>query len=124
MDEVTRKILLCLLSNDDGTVEQSNPQPVDPWIGEYVIVRCRDAGVHAGVLVSRQGRQCELRDSRRFWKWKTVNDDDFLSGLAKHGIHEDSTLGCPVNIILTENCEIIRCTDASKMSIRGHVNVK
>lgn len=33
-------------------------------VGKYVIVRCRDAGVHAGVLVDHSGREAVLTESR------------------------------------------------------------
>lgn len=39
-------------------------------IGKYVIVRCRDAGVHTGYLESYNGREAVLTDSRRLWYWK------------------------------------------------------
>ena len=52
----------------------------DPWIGKFVVVRCRDAGVHAGTLVSRSNRQCELTGARRLWHWKVADNGAFLSG--------------------------------------------
>lgn len=90
----------------------------DPWIGKYVVVRCRDAGVHAGVLRSRAGRECELGQARRLWYWKPANKGAFLSGVATEGLdHKASKVGAPVDILLTENCEIIACTDAAAASI-------
>jgi hypothetical protein len=89
----------------------------DTWIGKYVIVRCRDAGVHAGTLVSRDDRACELKDSRRLWYWKPANKGAFLSGVATEGLHSDSKVGAPVDIVLTENCEIIGCTEKAAKSI-------
>ena len=47
-------------------------------IGKYVIVRCRDAGVHAVVLECRR----RLRLRRRF-----------LSGVANHGLDSVSKVG-------------------------------
>ncbi len=87
-------------------------------IGEFVIVRCRDAGVHAGVLVRANGRSCSLTESRRLWYWKPARGAAFLSGVAVHGLDDASRVGEPVDIDLTENCEIIRCTDAAAKSIR------
>ena len=90
-----------------------------PMIGRYVIVRCRDAGVHAGVLVSAHGRGCVLNDSRRLWYWKPANNAAFLSGVATEGLHSDSKVGAQVEIELTENCEIIACTQEAEASIRA-----
>jgi len=85
-------------------------------IGKYVIVRCRDAGVHAGTLVSKNGRSCVLKDSRRLWYWK-AKKGSFLSAVANYGLHSSSKVGCEVDIELTENCEIIICTPESEESI-------
>lgn len=89
-------------------------------IGKYVIVRCRDAGVHSGYLESRTGRECVLTNSRRLWYWKPADNQKFLSGLAVYGADEKSKIAAPLErILLTENCEIILCTEKAKASIEG-----
>ena len=93
-------------------------QATDPWIGKYVVVRCRDAGVHAGKLVSRSDRACELTEARRLWYWMPANKATFLSGVATEGLdHKASKIGAPIDVVLTENCEIIACTDKAAASI-------
>ena len=92
-------------------------------IGKYVIVRCRDAGVHSGVLVSHEGRECVLTEARRLWYWKPPNDAAFLSGVAELGLLKESKVGRPLHRIhLTENCEIIECTSIAEQSIRAQAN--
>ena len=94
--------------------------PDNGMIGKYVIVRCRDAGVHAGVLVNHSGRECTLSEARRLWRWKNKEDHKSLSGIATAGLDEtESKVGAPVSIILTENCEIILCSSNAEASIRG-----
>ncbi len=89
-------------------------------IGKYVIVRCRDAGIHAGVLESHFGRECVLTDARRLWYWKPSDGKSFLSGVANSGLHTSSKIGEPlIRIHLTEDCEIIQVTKKSEKSIRG-----
>lgn len=94
-------------------------QPQSDKIGKYVIVRCRDAGVHAGELVSASGRGCSLKGARRLWYWKPANGAAFLSGVAVEGLDQASKVGVPVDTDLTENCEILLCSDKSAESIRG-----
>lgn len=92
----------------------------NPMIGKYVIVRCRDAGVHAGVLESTDGRSCILTDARRLWYWKVNGSGDFLNAIALSGVHSDSKLSAPVaRINLTENCEILQCSDEAERVIRA-----
>ena len=86
--------------------------------GRYVIVRCRDAGVHAGVLVASSGRTATLKESRRLWYWKSLKHA-FLSGVARDGLDDGSKVGGEIEIHLTETCEIIPCSDVAEKSIRG-----
>ena len=94
-------------------------QPLDNgMIGKYVIVRCRDAGVHSGILEAHNGRECVLTESRRLWYWKAAKGA-FLSALAIDGISSESKIGEEVpRIHLTENCEIIECSKKSEGSLR------
>ena len=91
----------------------------DDWLGRFVLVRCRDAGVHAGILKSRKGRTCELTSSRRLWRWRVKGNKGItLSDVATVGLDaKDSRIGAPVDILLTENCEIIACTDEAAENI-------
>ena len=101
---------------------QQSPAPAidNKMIGKYVIVRCRDAGVHSGYLESYNGRECVLTESRRLWYWKPADGQKYLSGLAVAGAHEDSKIGVALpRIFLSENCEIIECSAKASESIRG-----
>ena len=94
-------------------------QPIENgMVGKYVIVRCRDAGVHAGELVSHNGRECVLNDARRLWYWVPANGASFLSGVATEGLDGGSKVGAPIRVHLTENCEIIQTTARAEASIR------
>ena len=87
----------------------------------YVLVRCTAAGVHAGILVSRNGQEVHLREARRLWYWRVpFGAPAFLSGVATHGLGEDCKVGGPVEIILTEACEVIACTDQAAESIANY----
>ena len=102
-----------------GAQAQAPEQAVgDGLVGWYVIVRCKDAGVHAGVLVSRSGRECHLQAARRLWYWKPAGGA-WLDGAAEYGLHSDSKIGAEVSDrILTENCEITVCSAQAESSIR------
>ena len=89
-------------------------------VGKYVIVRCHDAGVHAGVLVANEGREAVLSESRRLWYWKPAAGQKFLSGVAVAGLDPSSKVGVSLpRIHLTETCEIIECTEVATASIRA-----
>lgn len=88
-------------------------------VGKYVIVRCRDAGVHAGELVAHEGREATLKDSRRLWYWKPAKRKKFLSGVAVAGLSDSSKVGATLPLLhLTETCELILCSAEAEKSIR------
>ena len=90
-------------------------------MGRYVVVRCRDAGVHAGEYVSHSGREVTLKEARRLWAWRVpMGKPYFLSGLAQFGIdHAHSKIGTPISVILTEACEIIDVSPEAERLIRS-----
>lgn len=87
------------------------------FIGRHVIVRTYSAGVHAGILKVKDGREVMLTDSRRLWYWDGAAS---LSQLAVHGVSRPDTCKFPCTvpeILLTESIEIIPTTEAARISI-------
>ena len=96
-----------------STAQQPAPHP---FIGKYVICRCYSAGVHAGELVSKNGEEVVLKNSRRLWRW-TANGGVALSGLAMLGLKSGK-----IDTALPEQClngviETIPCSEAAEASI-------
>ena len=87
--------------------------PMKTTAKQYVIVRTYSAGVHAGTLVSRDGKEVVLEDARRIWFWRGANT---LHEIALHGVEAGSKISEPVeSITLTEAIEVITATaDAEK----------
>ncbi len=97
----------------------SKPASSHPFIGRYVIARCYSAGVHAGTVVSVDGENVILKDSRRLWNWKAA-EGVALSGLAQNGMAKSS--GCKIDtlnpeIYLTGVCELIPCAAGVEKTI-------
>ena len=90
-----------------------------PFVGKYVIARCFAAGVHSGEVVSVDGENVILKNSRRLWSWK-AKDGVALSGVAQTGVQS----GCKIDVVnpeiaLTGVCELIPCSTTAKESIDG-----
>jgi len=86
--------------------------------GTYVIVRCRDAGVHAGEYRDHEGREVRLINSRRLWYWSGAAS---LSELAAHGAKNTDSCKFAVSvkeITLLDACEIITCDPGGEKMIR------
>ena len=88
-------------------------------IGDYVMVRTYSAGVFAGFLAERNGKEVLLNNATRIWHWEGAT---CLSELAQRGTQNPT--GCkfpmPVSeVLLTEAVEIIPITEAAMLSIQA-----
>lgn len=84
---------------------------------EYCLVRTYSAGVFAGYVEKREGKEVTIRKVRRIWYWDGANS---LSQLAVDGTlkPENCKFACEVDtIIVTEAIEIIPCTEKARKSI-------
>lgn len=86
-------------------------------IGKYCMIRTYSAGVFAGTLKERNGKEALLTDARRIWYWRGAAS---LSQLAADGTSDPHGCKFPVavdEVLLTEVIEIIPITDKAKASI-------
>jgi len=84
-----------------------------------VLVRTYSAGVHFGWLVSRKGKEVELKNARRIWSWKGANT---LNEIANSGVGSESKVSEPVaSIVLTEAIEVLSMSKSAvaKMATIG-----
>lgn len=86
---------------------------------KYVIVRTYSAGVFAGFLFRRDGKEATLKNARRIWKWEGAAS---LSELAVRGTSKPNDCKFPVavpEVTLTEVIEITPTTKEGQKSIEG-----
>ena len=84
---------------------------------KYVIVRTYSAGVFAGTLVSRKGREVVLKNARRLWYWSGAAS---LSQLSVDGTSRPDQCKFPVEVpevTLTEAIEFLPVSEKAKKSI-------
>lgn len=84
---------------------------------EYKIVRTYSAGVFAGYIESRNGKEVVLRKARRLWYWDGAAS---LSQLAQSGTSKPKSCKFPEEvdkIELTEAVEILDVSAKAKESI-------
>jgi hypothetical protein len=82
-----------------------------------VIVRTYTAGVFAGLLKSRKGKEVVLTDARRLWYWSGAAS---LSQLSVDGTSNPSACKFPTavpEVILTEVIEILPLSEKARASI-------
>ena len=101
----------------ESEVEEAKAKQIDGM--DYVIIRTYSAGVHAGYLEERNGKEVILKYSRRLWKWAGAFT---LSELAKSGTTEPNECKFTTKIdkiLLTEAIEVIPCTEKARISIES-----
>jgi len=85
----------------------------------YVIVRTYSAGVFAGFLESKNGREVVLKNARRIWQWAGAAS---LSQLAVDGTSkpQDCKFPCEVpRVELLQAIEILDVSEKAKKSIES-----
>ena len=119
MKEQILKVLIDYLLKDESTeltvLNESN-NISDSFIGKYVIIRTRDAGVHVGYLKKYQNRECILTESRRLWYWE---GSFTLNGVANKGFKTAKMPLAVDEILILEIAEIIPCTEKAKKQLIG-----
>lgn len=92
--------------------------PAEPLNGmRYVIVRTYSAGVFAGYLEKREGKEVVMRNARRLWYWSGAAS---LSQLAMEGTSKPKDCRFPIamdRVELTGAIEIIDVTSEAKKSL-------
>ena len=86
---------------------------------KYVIVRTYSAGVFAGTLESRDGKEVVLSNARRLWYWVGAAS---LSQLAVSGTTNPTACKFPIavtSVTLTEAIEILDVTPEGRASIEA-----
>ena len=85
----------------------------------YIIARTYSAGVFAGYLEKREGREVTLTNARRLWYWDGACS---LSQLAMEGTKKPDNCKFPCEVdrvLLLETVEILDVTEQAKKSIQG-----
>lgn len=84
----------------------------------YCVIRTFSAGVHAGFVKERNGKEVTLVGARRLWQWAGAFT---LSEIAVSGVKRPKECKFSTTvpeITLTEAIEIIPCTNIAYQSIK------
>ena len=99
---------------------KSDAEPAfTPHIGKECVVRTYASGVHFGTVVAQSGRQVEIKDARRLWKWHAKSGIS-LSEVALDGIDASKSRICATvpSITITDALELIPASPSAASTIR------
>lgn len=86
---------------------------------QYSIIRTYSAGVFAGYIKSRNGKEAVITNARRLWYWSGAAS---LSELSLNGAKNPEQCKFPAEVsevTLTEVIEILPCTKEAEKSIKA-----
>lgn len=110
-----------LWDNMISNISSENPESSESiYIWKYVILRCRNAGVHFWKLEYAKNWVYRLSDSRRLYYWNNIKGIT-LSETALYWLQDDSKVCATISlheIMEKEWGEIIPCSDDSIKSIQ------
>lgn len=114
MNEITLNGIIYVPKTE---IEEAKAKEFDGM--KYCIVRTYSAGVFAGYVEKRNGKEAVIRNVRRIWYWDGACS---LSQLAKEGTAKPENCKFAVmvdKIEVTEAIEIIECTEKARTNIEG-----
>jgi len=93
-----------------------------PHIGKKCIIRTYASGVHFGEIIDQSGRQVELKNARRLWRWDAAPNGISLSEIAIHGPTGDRSRICQTVPYMTilDALEIIPTSDVATKMIENY----
>ena len=118
--EIIMSLLALVLNDKEVNQATKDTQSHLSLMGETVIIRARNAGVHIGELVSHEDGFITLKDSNRIWNWE---GSFTLSDVSQNGISK-GRVGVTVptlHIPIMDIGEILSTTKKSQNEIRSNI---
>jgi len=87
------------------------------YVGKYVIVRSRNEGVNAGIVLAANATGVILKNARRLWYPNKA--EAWYEGVANSGLSNDSKISSPVKEkAIVEPYSITVCSEVAEKSIK------
>ena len=99
------------------SIKEASPMAKSMKGKKYVIARTYSAGVFAGYLDKKEGKEAVLLNARRLWQWAGAAS---LSQMAMEGTKSPENCKFPCEVIrveLTEVIEVLDVTEKARLSI-------
>ena len=90
-------------------------------IGKYAIIRSRNEGINAGVIVAADQTGVIIEHARRIWYHKPADKfESWYEGVANTGLSSDSKVsGAVAQKAIIEDYSVTICTDVARKSIEA-----
>jgi len=114
------KKIAAMFSSTIAEKEAASAPPVPDFTGRYVIVRTRNEGVNAGLVVENGAGFVHLKNARRLWKIIPPSSlEKWYEGVALSGLGAESQISVESEKLISEDYSITVCSAAAEENIRG-----
>lgn len=92
-------------------------------VGKYAIIRSRNEGINAGLILAADHTGVVLGNARRLWHHRPkVTTESWYEGVANHGLSSDSRVsGVATQKAIIEDYSVTVCSDEARQSIEAAV---
>lgn len=98
-------------------IEASDSSPASAMLGKYVIVRSRNEGVNAGLVLLADETGVFLKGARRLWYHKPAGKSSWYEGVSVEGLSIDSKCSARRDKAIIEPYSMVECTEQARKSI-------
>lgn len=90
-------------------------------VGKYAIIRSRNEGINAGLIVAADHTGVIIENARRIWYHRPADkSESWYEGVANTGLSADSKVsGAVAQKAIIEDYSVTLCTSVARASIEG-----
>ncbi len=93
------------------------------FLNKYVLVRSRNEGINAGILIAADKTGVVLKNARRLHYHKPADSNlSWYEGVAESGLSADSRISSPRKKAIIEDYSVIKVSKKAEKSILEHPN--
>lgn len=121
IDTNTLATIIAALAGQQQAAPTTGATVAANMIGKYAIIRSRNEGINAGVIVAADHTGVILESARRIWYHKPADkSESWYEGVANTGLSSDSKVsGAVAQKAIIEDYSVTICTDVARKSIEG-----
>lgn len=121
IDTNTLATIIAALAGQQQSTPTAGATVAANMIGKYAIIRSRNEGINAGVIVAADHTGVILENARRIWYHKPADkSESWYEGVANTGLSLDSKVsGAVAQKAIIEDYSVTICTDVARKSIEA-----
>lgn len=121
IDTNTLATIIAALAGQQQSTATAGATVAANMVGKYAIIRSRNEGINAGVIVAADHTGVIIENARRIWYHRPADkSESWYEGVANTGLSADSKVsGAVAQKAIIEDYSVTLCTSVARASIEG-----